>query len=111
MKKSLKISALPCQIVLIEDAESDVLLIREAMEHAALVFELQVLGDGEGALELIAKIDSKETVPPPRLIILDLNLPKVSGGPVLARVRDSCSRAASARYPFIDHFQSSAASS
>jgi CheY-like chemotaxis protein len=75
----------PCQIVLIEDAESDVL--REAMDHAALVFELQVLGDGDEALEFIAKIDSDETVPLPRLIILDLNLPKVSGGKLLARVR------------------------
>ena len=82
-------NASPHQIALIEDAESDVLLIREAMEQAGLTFELQVLSDGEEALEFIAKVDSDETVPIPRLIILDLNLPKVSGGQVLARVRQS----------------------
>lgn len=80
-------SASTSQIVLIEDAESDVLLIREALVRAGLACELHVLSDGEKALEFIAKIESDETVPLPRLIILDLNLPKVSGGQVLARVR------------------------
>jgi chemotaxis family two-component system response regulator Rcp1 len=80
-------NASPYQIALIEDAESDVLLIREAMEQAGLRFELHVLSDGEEALEFIARIDSDETAPLPRLIILDLNLPKVSGAQVLERVR------------------------
>jgi two-component system, chemotaxis family, response regulator Rcp1 len=87
MRKSVKMSGPIYQILLIEDAESDVLLIREALEQAGLEFELHVLGDGEKALEFIAKIDNDETAPRPRLIILDLNLPKVSGGHVLARVR------------------------
>jgi two-component system, chemotaxis family, response regulator Rcp1 len=79
----------PHHIALIEDAESDVLLIREALEQAGLKFDLRVMGDGEEALEFIAKIDNDETMPLPRLIILDLNLPKVSGGQVLERVRQS----------------------
>jgi CheY-like chemotaxis protein len=79
----------PHQIALIEDAESDVLLIREALEQAGLKFDLRVMGDGEEALEFLAKIDNNETMILPRLIILDLNLPKVSGGQVLERVRQS----------------------
>jgi two-component system, chemotaxis family, response regulator Rcp1 len=82
-------SGSPFQIVLVEDTEWEVFLIREALEQAGLVFELHVLDDGEKALELIAKIESDETVPLPRLIMLDLNLPKVSGGQVLERVRQS----------------------
>ena len=73
--------------VTVEDAESDVL--REAMEHAVLVFELQVRATATKHWSFIAKIDSDETVPLPPLIILDLNLPKVSGGKLLARVRVS----------------------
>jgi len=80
-------SGSPYLILLVEDAESDVLLIREALEQAALAVELHILTDGEEAIEFIAKIESDEAAPLPRLVILDLNLPKVSGGQVLARVR------------------------
>jgi DNA-binding response OmpR family regulator len=89
MQREFSMSGSPYQIVLIEDAESDVLLIREALQQAGLPFELHVLGDGEEALDFIGKIDSDETLPQPCLIILDLNLPKVSGVQVLARARQS----------------------
>jgi chemotaxis family two-component system response regulator Rcp1 len=82
-------SASPIRIVLVEDTGSDVFLIREALEQAGLVFDLYVLEDGEKALECITKIENDETVPLPRLIILDLNLPRVSGRQVLERVRQS----------------------
>jgi len=87
-------NASPHEIALIEDAESDVLLIREAMEQAGLKFQLHVLNDGEEALEFITGIENDEAMPVPRLVILDLNLPKVSGSQVLERVRQS-SRCAS----------------
>jgi CheY-like chemotaxis protein len=77
------------QIVLVEDTELDVFLIRQALEQAGLRFELCVLGNGEDALEFISKTDSDKTVPLPHLIILDLNLPRVNGGQVLERVRQS----------------------
>jgi CheY-like chemotaxis protein len=80
-------SEAPFQIVLVEDTELDVFLIRQALEQASLAFELRVLGNGEEALEVFAKIDSDKTVPLPHLIILDLNLPRVNGGQVLERVR------------------------
>jgi two-component system, chemotaxis family, response regulator Rcp1 len=79
----------PFQIVLVEDTESDVFLIREALQQAGLAFELHVLNDGQKALEFMAAIESDETAPVPCLIILDLNLPRVSGGQVLERVRQS----------------------
>lgn len=75
------------QIILVEDTELDVFLIRQALEQAGLAFELRVLSNGEEALEVFANIDSDKTVPLPHLIILDLNLPRVNGGQVLERVR------------------------
>ncbi len=83
----LRMAERPLQILLVEDTESDVFLIREALEQAGLIFELKVLDDGEKALQFLAKIESDETVPLPRLIILDLNLPRVSGGQVLERLK------------------------
>jgi CheY-like chemotaxis protein len=82
-------SEAPFQIVLVEDTELDVFLIRQALGQAGLAFELRVLVNGEEALEFISKIDSDKTVPLPHLIVLDLNLPKVNGGQVLERVRQS----------------------
>ena len=79
----------PFQIVLVEDAESDVFLIREALQQADLAFELHVVDDGEKALEFIANAENDETVPLPHLMILDLNLPRVSGRQILERVRQS----------------------
>jgi len=83
------VSGRPFQIVLVEDTESDVFLIREALLRAGLAFELDVLEDGEKAMAFLAAIENDETAPLPRLIILDLNLPRVSGGRVLERVRRS----------------------
>jgi CheY-like chemotaxis protein len=52
-------------------------------------FELLVLDDGEKAVEFIDRLDGGDGGPSPDLVLLDLNLPKKSGGQVLERVRQS----------------------
>ncbi len=47
------------------------------------------MGDGEQAIEFIAKSDEDDSAPHPQLLLLDLNLPKREGFEVLRRVRDS----------------------
>jgi two-component system, chemotaxis family, response regulator Rcp1 len=79
----------PLQIVLIEDAEADVFLVREALALGGLNFSLRVLDDGEKAVEFIEKVEESETEPCPQLVLLDLNLPKKSGTQVLERMRQS----------------------
>jgi len=76
-------------IVLVEDTEPDVFLIREALERDGLEFELEVLDDGEKAVDFIDRIDQDPAIRRPNLLLLDLNLPKKSGGQVLERVRQS----------------------
>jgi DNA-binding response OmpR family regulator len=76
------------RIVLVEDAEPDVLLVREALESCQLKFDLCVLDDGEKAVEYIDKLDG-DAVDAPHLFLLDLNLPKKNGGQVLERLRQS----------------------
>ncbi len=76
-------------IVLVEDTEPDVFLIREALERDGLEFELDVLDDGEKAVDFIDRIDQDPAIRRPNLLLLDLNLPKKSGGQVLERVRQS----------------------
>jgi CheY-like chemotaxis protein len=80
---------LPFRIVLIEDAEPDVLLVREALENNHLNFELRVIEDGEKAVEYIEKFEQDGNDALPHLCLLDLNLPRKSGDQVLERLRQS----------------------
>jgi CheY-like chemotaxis protein len=75
------------QIVLVEDAEADVFLVREALQLGGLNFSLRVLDDGEKAVEFIEKVEKGEIEPCPHLVLLDLNLPKKTGAQVLERMR------------------------
>jgi CheY-like chemotaxis protein len=76
-------------IILVEDAEPDVLLVREALEQSGLEFELRVFEDGEQGVDFIEAVDRDDTVVRPHLFLLDLNLPKKTGGQILERVRQS----------------------
>ena len=76
-------------IILVEDAEPDVLLVREALEQSGLEFELQVFDDGEQGVEFVETWIGTQTLVRPHLFLLDLNLPKKTGGQILERVRQS----------------------
>src|SRR3954468_12666316 len=80
----------PCfHIILVEDAEPDVLLVREALEQSGLDFDLKVFDDGEQGVDFIESMDMDATLVRPHLFLLDLNLPKKTGGQILERVRQS----------------------
>jgi len=83
------VSGLRFHIVLVEDSELDVLLVREALEQSGLDFELQVFDDGEQGIDFIDAIDREVSLNRPHLFLLDLNLPKKTGGQILERVRQS----------------------
>jgi chemotaxis family two-component system response regulator Rcp1 len=76
-------------ILLVEDAEADVWLVREALDHCGLEFDLGVLDDGEKAIDFVNRADGDESVSIPDLVLLDLNLPKRSGWQVLDHLRSS----------------------
>lgn len=82
-------SGLRFHIVLVEDAEPDVLLVREALQQSGLDFELQVFDDGEQGVDFIDTIDQNVNLHRPHLFLLDLNLPKKTGG----RFWSGCGRA------------------
>jgi CheY-like chemotaxis protein len=68
------------QILLIDDNPGDVTLIKEVLSAARFEIEVCVALDGEQAQEMLAHSEFK-----PALIILDLNLPKVTGLELVAR--------------------------
>jgi two-component system, chemotaxis family, response regulator Rcp1 len=75
----------PVEILLVEDNPADVRLFREALRELGTSYHLQSVDDGEKALDLVFNCDGKATCPD--VVILDLNLPKVSGHEVLRAIK------------------------
>jgi two-component system, chemotaxis family, response regulator Rcp1 len=76
-------------ILLAEDNSADVELVREALQDRAIAYELHVVEDGERAIDFIERIDCDSTLHCPKLLLLDLHLPKRDGEEVLRRLRAS----------------------
>lgn len=81
----------PFIILLIEDEDAHVGLIKRAFEKARVVNNIVVVSDGEEALDYLFRrgryIDPVLS-PSPGLIILDLKLPKVDGFEVLQSIKE-----------------------
>lgn len=73
------------RILLVEDSEADVLLIQEAFEEAGLAPVFTICADGAAALDEVDRLASGG--PQVDLILLDLNLPRVSGLEILDRIK------------------------
>ena len=76
-----------CHILLVEDNEADVYLLRKAFEHASLDVELTVIDDGANALTFVQGEGNYRSKPRPQAVLLDLNLPKSEGTEVLEALR------------------------
>ena len=78
----------PTRILLVEDEPNDVELIRLALDEYKFVNQMDVAADGEQALHYLLGRDGQESINPlPRLVLLDLKLPKISGIQVLEAIR------------------------
>lgn len=76
-------------VLLVEDSPADANLVEEALAAQQLDSALQVLSDGAKAIEFIERMDADDRHPCPDLVLLDLNLPKVSGEEILQRLQQS----------------------
>ena len=76
-------------ILLVEDSESDARLIKEFLEEANVNHVLYVVEDGVEALKFVHTHCKPATNYCPDFIILDLNLPKISGIEVLKEIKNN----------------------
>lgn len=78
----------PTRILLVEDDPNDVELIQLALERYNFVNYLDVVMDGEQALHYLhGQMNQPAVHTLPRLVLLDLKLPKIDGIQVLQAIR------------------------
>ena len=78
-------------ILLIEDNPNDVELTMRALKRNHIVNNIQVIMDGAEALEYFfasGKYSGRDTNLKPKLVILDLKLPKVDGLEILRKIKN-----------------------
>jgi CheY-like chemotaxis protein len=80
-------SVTPLTIILVEDDPLDVYLMRWVLTAHALPYQLQVIENGDEALEVFEQLAAQEVVRAPTIVLLDLNLPQVDGKEVLRHIK------------------------
>lgn len=79
-------------ILLVEDNPGDIELTREALAAKGSPANLQVVMDGEQALDFLYQRGRYQSAARPDLILLDLNLPKVNGRDILKLLKSDQER-------------------
>jgi chemotaxis family two-component system response regulator Rcp1 len=75
-------------VLLVEDSPGDVRLTQEAFHDAEPQIDLRVAVDGVEAVAFLKCEGVHAGAPRPDFILLDLNLPKMDGREVLARIKE-----------------------
>lgn len=77
-------------VLYVEDEENDVIFMRYAFKQAGIMHDLESVMDGQHALSYLSgktPYNDRAQYPVPSLILLDINLPLISGFEVLNWIR------------------------
>jgi CheY-like chemotaxis protein len=73
----------PIEILLVEDNEDDVLLVRQAFAAAKLLNLVATASDGQEAIDMLVARAEKDPQHLPGMILMDINMPRRNGFDVL----------------------------
>jgi len=74
-------------ILLVEDDEVDVMNVQRAFKKNHIKNELYVAGNGLEALAMLRGDDVEAIIPKPKIILLDINMPRMNGIEFLTELR------------------------
>jgi CheY-like chemotaxis protein len=77
----------PVDILLVEDNLGDIRLTQEAFKAGKVLNNLFSVRDGIEALEFLRRAGKYPAAPRPDIILLDLNLPRMDGRELLAKIK------------------------
>ena len=75
-------------ILVVEDDEEDIFILRRALEKSPVNMNLDVAKNGKEAFEYLVNCYENRTLQDLNLILLDLNMPLVDGHSFLKQIRD-----------------------
>jgi CheY-like chemotaxis protein len=75
------------RLLVVEDSEADVELLREALSTGEPEVAIDVVRHGEDALDFLHRTGEFGRAAGPNLVVLDLNLPRMTGFEVLSALR------------------------
>ncbi len=81
---------IPVEILIVEDNPQDAELTMRALRKLNVAYNILVAEDGEEALDIIfsrGNYETRQTHTPPKVIFLDLKLPKISGLEILKEIK------------------------
>ena len=79
----------PLNILLVEDNPADAELTRFSLDEIGGGHSMQLAEDGEEAMAILLKEGNYKNSATPDIILLDLNLPKLSGKEVLLKIKNN----------------------
>lgn len=74
----------PVNILLIEDDIDDVDLLKEALNENKVLYQMDVIMEGDKVYNYLEEVETL-----PEVIVMDLNLPKISGKEILLEIKSS----------------------
>lgn len=77
----------PVSILIVDDDEVSVLSMKRTIRNLSLDNPVRVAGDGLDALEILRRPEGPDHLPHPYIVLLDLNMPRMTGHEFLQEVR------------------------